>query len=200
MHHWQPLITGGERAPIAALLADLVSAIEVSDLDMRGQADRALVRAYLAEDGTVPDADDASGEALAVAVTQLAGTRSDVALFGGAAGIGWAVAHLAAGDGADHVCGRIDAALLAQLAGAWCGHYDLVAGLVGIGIYALERGGSGVVLAGRVLDHIAALAEPRAGGLAWHTPADHLPAWQRARAPDGYWNLGMAHGMPGIIA
>ena len=51
MHHWQPLITGGERAPIAALLADLVSAIEVSDLDMRGQADRALVRAYLAEDG-----------------------------------------------------------------------------------------------------------------------------------------------------
>jgi lantibiotic modifying enzyme len=27
-----------------------------------------------------------------------------------------------------------------------------------------------------------------------------LPVWQRALAPDGYYNLGLAHGIPGIIA
>jgi hypothetical protein len=36
-------------------------------------------------------------------------------------------------------------------------------------------------------------------GLA-HTDAAALPAWQRERAPASYYNLGVAHGIPGVIA
>jgi hypothetical protein len=51
-----------------------------------------------------------------------------------------------------------------------------------------------------ILDQLERLARPMPTGLAWHTPPSLLPPWQRELAPDGYVNLGLAHGMPGIIA
>src|SRR6185369_7304354 len=32
------------------------------------------------------------------------------------------------------------------------------------------------------------------------TPPELLPEWQRQVAPEGYTNLGLAHGVPGVIA
>jgi hypothetical protein len=37
-------------------------------------------------------------------------------------------------------------------------------------------------------------------GVAWHTPPELLPPWQREQAPQGYTNLGLAHGIPGVVA
>jgi len=42
-------------------------------------------------------------------------------------------------------------------------------------------------------------SQPRIGGVGWYTPADRLVEHERARTPDGYWNLGVAHGAPGVI-
>jgi lantibiotic modifying enzyme len=88
----------------------------------------------------------------------------------------------------------------------WKGDYDLIGGLVGVGLYALERlpTRKGGILARRCLTRIVNRLEEMAvettEGLAWFTSAELLPAWQREEAPEGYYNLGLAHGIPGVIA
>jgi hypothetical protein len=50
-----------------------------------------------------------------------------------------------------------------------------------------------------VLDRLEAYARKDGDGLAWWTSARHLPSWQRARHPEGYFNLGVAHGVSGVV-
>src|SRR5205814_2771849 len=64
------------------------------------------------------------------------------ALYGGAAGAGFVAAHVA--EDVEPLLAAIDAALLEQLAHEpWRGDYDLIRGLVGFGVYFLERGDAG---------------------------------------------------------
>jgi hypothetical protein len=184
-----------ELAAVIRAIADAIAATPPTAMGER--VDRALLFAYL--DELVPDDDDRSGAALADAVASLAHSRVHADLFGGTTALGWAIAHLTSGDMTELTCGRIDAALLEQIR-TWSGTYDLVAGVTGIGVYALERGEAGRPLAHAVLDFLQRAAVPRPLGCAWHTPASHLPGWQQETAPTGYWNLGMAHGSPGVIA
>jgi len=196
---WQPLVTGERRAALASIVREIVEALEA--MPARAAVDpvtHALLRMYVAEADIVPDLDGAGDAALARAIAGLARGRSP-ALFGGVAGTAWLVAHAASGDAADSLCAGIDTELLARLA-SWSGDYDLIEGLVGLGVYALERGEPGHSLAVGVLDQLARSARPRSGGLAWHTAPGLLPPQQRAVAPDGYWDLGLAHGNPGVIA
>ena len=84
------------------------------------------------------------------------------------------------------------------------GEYDLISGLTGLGVYHLVRhrsAGSGMTTA--VLDYLVALAEP----VSRH--GESLPGWWSgtgpAGTPDKAWptghlNLGMAHGIAGILA
>ena len=84
------------------------------------------------------------------------------------------------------------------------GEYDLISGLTGLGVYHLVRHGSaGSGMTAAVLDYLVALAEPvRRHG-------ESLPGWWSgtgpAGTPDPAWpgghlNLGMAHGIAGILA
>lgn len=197
---WKPLITDATaRAAIEHQLQGIADALP-PPTTMAEHADRALVRSYLAQDEVVGDPDDAAGASLVAAITAFAGTVGTVSLYGGAAQLGWVIAHLTDGEAADAMCTKIDAALATQLAGAWSGDHDLISGLVGIGVYALERGEPGLAIATRVIDHLEAAARPRGDGIAWFTAPALLPAWQQEMAPDGYWNLGVAHGTPGVIA
>src|SRR5262249_47284684 len=52
----------------------------------------------------------------------------------------------------------------------------------------------------RVFDRLAELAVDSDDGITWFTPPELLPEWQRELAPGGYYNLGGAHGLPGVIA
>jgi hypothetical protein len=83
----------------------------------------------------------------------------------------------------------------------WVGEYDLVSGLVGLGVYALERvpAPAAIGCLEGVVDRLAEIATRRAGGITWLTPRDLLPDWQRKQSPRGYYNLGLAHGVPGVI-
>ena len=84
------------------------------------------------------------------------------------------------------------------------GEYDLISGLTGLGAYHLVRHGpAGSGMTAAVLGYLVALAEPvRKDG-------ESLPGWWSgtgpAGAPDPAWpgghlNLGMAHGIAGILA
>jgi len=195
-----PFVTEpAERARLDTIIQDIVAAVsQVTMASPYELVDLALLRAYVAE--IVPDDHDVGGDALGRALELFARHGADVGLFGGTARIGWTVAHLTAGETADQVCASLDAALLRQLAGEWTRDYDLIRGLVGLGVYALERGDAGHALAIRVLDQLERLAHPRGAGVAWRTGPELLPPHQREVAPHGYWNLGLAHGQPGVIA
>ncbi len=96
---------------------------------------------------------------------------------------------------------RIDEALSALVAtGPWTGDSDLTSGLVGIGVYALERlpRASATQLLTRVIDRLGELARRRAPGLAWRSAPGRAPEALR-RTPDLRWDLGVAHGAPGVV-
>ncbi len=206
---WQPLITDPERrAAISAVIAEIVAAVDgwrrdhptTSDDD----ADYATLRIYTATDETVPDPDDETGQALASAITRL-GYNHAPGLYGGAARVAFAVGHLSAGEDADLACEMIERSLLRFLDQP-TESYDLISGLVGIAVPVLQRiadrkpSPSSEPLARNILDQLERLAVPMDSGLAWHTPPELLPPWQRLQAPEGYTNLGLAHGIPGVVA
>ena len=194
---WQPLVTDPTSARgLIAVIGEIPTAIE-PEQTAKSFADVAVFRAYVAD--IVPDPDDVSGDALSQSVMLFGKIGGGLGLFGGAARIGWTVAHLADGETADQVCSSIDRVMLGQITPTWAYQYDLIPGLVGFGICALERGDAGRPLAMRVLELLEQRAEPRGPGLASFTAPDLLPAWQQEQAPQGYWNLGLAHGVPGVI-
>jgi hypothetical protein len=206
---WQPLITDPDRrAAIAGVIVDIVAETAAWRRDHEAvtdhDADYATLRIYAATDDTVPDPDDEAGQALERAVTGIA-DRSGPTLYGGAARVAFAVGHLSAGDDADLACEMIERSLL-RFVEQPSAAYDLISGYVGLAVPVLQRIADGKpspsseALARNILDHLERLARPMASGLSWHTPPELLPEWQRALAPDGYTNLGLAHGIPGIVA
>jgi hypothetical protein len=204
---WRPLISDpAHRARLLQVVREIVDAVSAEPIEEKSldaRIDRALLRTYVSQDGAVPDDGDEGGALLAAAVTTFGEGGYPPSLYSGAARVSWGVAHLAAGEEADEVCTAIEQALMRRLAESpWTGDYDLIIGLVGVGVCGLERSDSdgGRALVGRVLEHLEATAKERGGGVAWHTAPELLPEWQRKLAPEGYWNLGLAHGNPGVIA
>jgi lantibiotic modifying enzyme len=51
-----------------------------------------------------------------------------------------------------------------------------------------------------VLDRLMETAEIKPEGTTWYTEGYLLHSLQRPLHPDGYYNLGLAHGVPGVIA
>jgi len=119
-------------------------------------------------------------------------------LDNGFTGIAWAFEYLAGNPDApeeDDVNAGIDAVLADALSRRWTGSYELLAGLAGIGVYALERlpRPSGAGLVELIVERLDEMAVKRPEGIAWRTPI-----WDR-RKPGDQWNLGLAHGIPGVI-
>lgn len=160
-------------------------------------ADHALLRSYLANEVVFPDPEDKASRLLGEAVNLFSGT--ELGLDDGAARLGWTIAHLAEPTLASDRCARLDQMLLDAVE-RWTGVYDWHHGLVGFGIYALARGEAGIPLASRVLDRLEQTALRSGDGIAWPTPPHLLPPNHLEVAPEGYWNLGLPHGIPGIIA
>ncbi|HUS66476.1 MAG TPA: lanthionine synthetase C family protein [Kofleriaceae bacterium] len=144
--------------------------------------------------------EEAAERHLDAAFAEVADVEMDASLFGGFTGVGWADAHLHPEADAGE---EVDELVLELVSRApWPGTpgaYDLVSGLVGLGVYALERrpraAGCLEAIALR-LDEVAAQGPDGV----WRTPAEHLPAHQRERAPAGLHDLGVAHGVAGAIA
>ncbi len=232
---WTPLLEGelGMRAreaieAIAVVLAEHpIDAMKEPGLS-GGAAGSAVFWAYLAraavaagDHAKAERAEAQAEEALDGAFDAVAEIPLEASLFGGFTGIAWTVEHLCGSPGEDDANEDADALLCTHLKTSpaesssdpldashtvpWPHHFDLVSGLVGYGIYGLER------LAHRrtpeineclrrVILHLETLAQERSDGLCWHTPLRLLPPNQQKDAPDGYDNLGVAHGVPGVVA
>jgi lantibiotic biosynthesis protein len=106
---------------------------------------------------------------------------------------------------ADDRSEAVDDALLRLLSRVdrWPAPYDLVVGLTGLGVYALQRYPRPVAIEclRRVVELLHECAQHDEHGLYWWTPpAEILDQEDRKRYPSGRVDLGVAHGVAGPIA
>ena len=138
-------------------------------------------------------------------------------LYSGFPGVAWAVEHLDGrlADREEDTGGDV-ARLLADHLGhsPWRRHFDLTRGVVGLGVYALERSRRpyGEECLRRTVARLAEIAEHREDGITWRSPPGPQapPGLQAPPGPQGPHdapsdgiaghNLGVAHGVPGVIA
>lgn len=209
---WRELLEGDLAAEagrtIEAITADLRT-LEPTQVQ-HSKSDLALYFAYLATATGAREHDDLATEWLDSAIADAEDHFRTPALYGGITGLAWAIEHLnTSPDAARSVSADedpnagIDELICDVVAQSSIRYgYDLISGLVGFGVYFLERlprlrAHEGLEL---ILEQLENIAEDGTPGKRWLTPATHLPEWQRYLAPSGYYNLGVAHGIPGIIA
>jgi lantibiotic biosynthesis protein len=163
----------------------------------RGHAGLALFFAYLEQSLGDSTAGELAQHHLDRAIAGLLEQPPpDASLYHGFAGVAWVAEHLSSAEtsaeGADPNA-EIDAALLSILRHApWKGEFDLLGGLVGWGVYALDRlpRPSAVAMLPLVVARLGEAAEQGAHGISWRSPRN------ATREPDS----GMAHGSAAAIA
>jgi len=216
---WRPLLTGELAARARGAIDDIRAALDTFAPSAPehaaargaslagGAAGQALFHAYLALDGDDERQAEHAVDLLESATEALASTVMVPGLYAGFSGVAWTVEHLQgrlfAADPDEDPNGEIDEALLAFLsAAAEPDEYDLISGLTGIGVYARERlpRPPAAAMLEKVVDRLAAQAETGPEGTTWFTDPSRLPDWQREFHPHGLYNLGVAHGMPAVIA
>ncbi len=169
-----------------------------------GTAGLAVLFAYLAESDVDIDGFKTALELLDESADTVASVAMDPSLYGGFTGVAWAVSHVTnPADDADDPATDVDLEILSLLdRSPWTGDYDLVSGLVGFGVYALERlpRPAASRCLERIVDRLGETAEPDGDGLTWHTSPGQMAPLRRDECPNGNYDLGLAHGVPGVIA
>ncbi len=200
-------------ATVRAIADDLIRATVESpaalhgDLSLgRGAPGAALFLAYWGQylADRAPRAADlacaASRHLLEQTLTTLASRPGPASLYQGYTGAAWAVQHVAATDDGDDPLAELDDGLARGLTGLGpC--FDLVSGLAGALVYARERGANGRALLPATVTALAQLAQPGTPcGRTYFTTAAQLSPQSRPHSPDGHHDLGLAHGVPGVVA
>ncbi len=204
---WKPLLEGQLAEQAANAVRDVAVAVARAPADAIAPADRTLFWAYattLVDEPFAHAAYDASLDDVIAALR--AGLPYPSLYDGGLAGIGFTMAHVLDG-GAEDLLEVIDEALIDVLSiEQWDGSLDLAQGVVGLGVYFLERllQNPSARLAGdgleRVIHHLDRNAVHTADGVTWLTTLAVMPESYRAKYPDGFHDCGVAHGQPGMIA
>lgn len=128
-------------------------------------------------------------------------------LYRGVPGVLWCALNL------DRVCKTdeyatiaddVDEALLDILApeNEWTGHFDIISGLAGIGVYVLERRESSRFseLVGAVVEHLERLSSRDLDGLFWPTTRKMPMSKWKGGDRNSFADIGMAHGSAGVVA
>jgi hypothetical protein len=219
---WLPILEGDAAELAAAAVTAIADAMggelwahgELGPSLAAGDAGVALFFEYL--DRARPGAGfrEKALEHLDLAIDAMASSNLDPGLYSGFTGVAWVAEHLYGrsegletplhGNGVDEDPNAVvDAAVLGRLGRTpWTYHFDLIGGLTGYAVYALERlphlpAAECLEL---VVERLSEIAQPHPMGLAWYTSPDLLPEPNRPSFPQGLNNLGLAHGTPGVIA
>jgi poly-gamma-glutamate synthesis protein (capsule biosynthesis protein) len=212
--NWQPILDGarkaraldGVRAVVKHLAPSCGGAADDPSLES-GSTAMALLHAAVAQSAGEDDESTADAiRCLRHARDVMRNGPGTASLYGGLPGVGWAIAHLRGWlpglDGEEDLA-EIDGVLLDHLEQSpWSGTFDLIDGLLGVGVYALERLESPTAVAclKRVVERLAETAEPLPSGITWTSLSTWLAPEYRDERPLPYFDLGLAHGVPGVIA
>ena len=209
---WRPVLNGAQREGALRTVQDIADALRDprllpgrSSFSLAGgSAGLAVFFTYLSK--ALSEKETAARGILEEAIAAASDGPTGASLYSGLAGVGWTAAHLhdrLAGLDAEDIAAEIDQTLRDHLnLSRWSDDYDLIQGLVGFGVHALERlpRPAATALLERVIDHLAGTAEHRQEGITWRTDPAWLIPKTRQKYPHGYYNLGLAHGVPGVIA
>lgn len=231
MTKWSPIVSTADQTGRRAFEAASAILVAVSEQDypppianrrLHRRFEEPLLYAYWGLGQDEPLWTERAIEILNASIEDAATVSGYLGLHGGLCGLGWVVEHLSrllaetssskepsgTSDSTEIDCdegdpnGEIDAVVSRTIRKLnWSRGYDLIGGLVGYGVYFLERLPARAAVEGihRIIDHLDSLAEHTSQGVSWHTRPGILPDWQRTLCPSGYYNLGVAHGIPGIM-
>ncbi|MBI3725129.1 hypothetical protein HY251_14445, partial [bacterium] len=215
MGAWVPILEGSERENARAVVLEIARALEAfleRPIESLDPAERGSLSSgypglalFFGHAARALERDDFRDLALAFLNETFAHWPETAPLYGGRTGVAWALAHLSWLDPrVEEPLRSLDENLGKLLEKPWPGHFDLIAGLAGISVYALERlprAGARACLA-RALEHLASSALESEGALAWPTPAPLYGPVELEVCPSrrGLVNLGVAHGVPGVLA
>jgi lantibiotic modifying enzyme len=211
---WRPILSGttAEQAleavdAIAESITSVASLPGERDPSLgKGQAGLALLYTWLARTSRMPQADAIAWQCLDRAIEAVSTQAMSASLYGGFTGVAWAaelVDRLLDPDAEDRG-EAVDDALLRLLSRAdgWSAPYDLVVGLTGLGVYALQRCPRPLAIdcLRRVVERLHERAQHDEHGLYWWTPPAEIHHESRKQYPSGRVDLGVAHGVAGTIA
>ena len=171
-----------------------------------GTAGWALFLAYARASGFGDGLRSSAERCLLHAIDGMAHSPMEPGLFDGFVGTAWTAAHLAdrlgaslAGDAFLELDGVLDAYVQQS---PWRHDFDLVRGLVGVGLYAFERlpQPSALATLERVIDRLEEAAERLPSGVAWPTLPQFVAWLPPSEAERRRHDLGIAHGTPGVLA
>ncbi|HEY0191352.1 MAG TPA: lanthionine synthetase LanC family protein [Kofleriaceae bacterium] len=194
---WKPLLTGAAAEGARRIVGELAAWVDALPPSARtgfdGDASPALLLAECEQASAAKRLESALVTTLAAPAT--------ISLFGGITGLSWLLPHLADGEGVARAVGRYDAVLLDVLGvPRWADRHDLVSGLAGVGVMAAERRDPRAVqIAERVLFHLESTVTMTDDGATWRTLPRYVPEPQRHHYPDGMIELGVAHGVAGVV-
>ena len=125
----------------------------------------------------------------------------------GLSGQGWFLEFINQAQGADYdseLCEDIDDILLNNLSiDCWQGEIEMVLGLGGIAMYAARRQltSDTTALFEKIISHFENTAtQVTENTLSWSQPADSVYRFNKENPVEAEYNLGLAHGVPSIIA
>jgi len=201
---------------VVRIIGEDLASLPVLDPSLgSGNAGLAVCFAYLAEGLSEPAYEAMARRRLEQAISMAETEAMLPWLHSGLAGLGWAASHLSArlpGLNVEGTLTDIDEALCDYLQGpVWRDDYHLTDGLVGLGVYALERlrvarrqrwddVSSATHCLERVVDHLTATAEHKTDGATWWRGPERLSLHALKKMPDGAYDLGLGEGVPGVIA
>ncbi|MCE9603116.1 MAG: lanthionine synthetase C family protein [Gemmatimonadetes bacterium] len=223
VHGWEPVLTGDDadraRTALDAIARALGPAAEGSD-----PAPAVVGEAPPPADATLADGlggcalffaalheahpglghDRTARRLLDGAIGASGGIADSPSLFSGITGVAWTMQRLASLCDPDALAAldEIDDAMRAALRGTPSpAGFDLIDGLVGIGVLALERMPRPAAreTLERLVVWLEALAERTPDGLTWRARPEALHADARASFPAGCHYPGVAHGTAGVV-
>ena len=200
-----PLLEGADAdkaaEAVSAIAADLAR-LELDPSLYYGQAGLALLHGYRARAGH-GDSLDAAADALGAAAGMFA-EECPPWLARGFSGVAFAIAHLAdLVETEPDTLSDLDAAITNVVdRDPWTFPWELMVGLIGLGVYGLERAGTGAgrAIVERTSRHLAAIAERSAASASWRVRGGDYDAELLAANPDGFHCLGLPYGVLGAIS
>ncbi len=210
---WKPILTNEPKERAIEAVRTIADALSSENLLQKnigasysgGHSGIALFYGYLAVTGLVSGAGRIAEAHLEKAMEEAIKYTSTLGFFGGLAGVAWSRQHLER-----LLMKEIDLEVYEEVDGAiadavsrspWPWEYDLIYGLGGITCYILDhpRRSFSEKIINQIIERLVEKSIRTDYGITWLTDPRLMISRTRERYPAGYFDLGVAHGVAGLI-